>query len=505
MDHDLAELTAAQLLRRAEANVAQRRQAERDQLLLALAWCDRHSEDPQALPGAVPVASGGDRLVRIGGDGTPGVAELCIAELAIAFESGEVTTHNLAAAALDLRHRFPRVWGLVLDLAMPVWLACKITRMARELDRDAVVLVDTAVAAAAHESPGRILRIAEAKVIEADPEAHRARVAEDAQKTGCWLSRPRPGDVLDPTGVGGGEAATRRISAKLPAGAAVELDSAIDDLADALEAHQHVADDEQPATRAQLRAQALALLADPHAAAAFLDGLPDPGMPEPATPDEPPSADQPRPRRHRKAVVHVHVSALALAGIAPGVARVEGLGPFLLEQLADLLRRRDIALQPVLDLAGVTSVNAYEHPTLVRERAIQRMCGDVFPHSTNGAGVGGRFDLDHASPYVPPARGGPPAQTGDHNAAPLTRRHHRVKTHGHLPDGGGGYQVRQLALTAYRWITPHGLARVVTPRGTTRVELIRGPDGTVLGERYPQPAGIDLEVCLVRVPRSGGL
>ena len=68
---------------------------------------------------------------------------------------------------------------------------------------------------------------------------------------------------------------------------------------------------------------------------------------------------------------------------------------------------------------------------------------------------------DHPTPYVPPARGGPPAQTGDHADAPLTRTHHRVKTH------APGYDLRQLELGAYRWTTPHGLARVVTPSGTT--------------------------------------
>ncbi|MCR1784510.1 hypothetical protein KVF89_18350 [Nocardioides carbamazepini] len=492
MHQDLDDLSAAELLSAAESNLTERRRAEVDQLLLVLEWCDRNSDDPQTKPGAMPVTKGGDRLVRLGGDGTPEVAELCLAELAIALRSGHISTQHLAAGALDLRHRLPLLWRQVLELAMPVWLARKVAVMARELDRDAVRLVDAAVAAAVDESPGRILRIAEAKVIEADLAAHQARVDADAKKTGCWLSRPRPGDVLDPCAVGGGEAATRRISAKLPAGAAVELDAVIDDLADALETHQERAEDEEPATRAQLRAEALALLADPHAAAAFLDGLREPS-PDPA--DETPPAEPRTPSRSRKAVVHVHVSALTLTGL-PGVARVEGLGPFLLQQLTDLLGRRDITLQPVLDLAGVTSVNAYEHPTAVRERAIQRMCGDVFPHSSNGAGVGGRFDLDHPTPYVPPARGGPPRQTGDHNAAPLTRQHHRFKTHGHLPDGGGGYQVRQLALTAYRWITPHGLARVVTPRGTTRVELLRARDGTVIGECYPQPPGMSLNVDL---------
>ncbi|WP_408896453.1 hypothetical protein ACJ5H2_16200 [Nocardioides sp. R1-1] len=485
MDIDLAELSAAELLARAEANVDVRRQAEVDQLLLALAWCDRNGNDPQSAPGAAPVRAGGDRLVRLGGDGTPLVAELSIGELAIAFQAGYVSTHHLAAAALDLRHRLPALWSLVLELRMPVWLARKVAVMARELDREAVRVVDAAVAAAVDEAPGRILRIAEAKVIEADLAAHQARVAEDARKTGCWLSKPRPGEIIDP--VGGGEAATRRFAAKLPAGAAVHLDAAINDLADALEAHQDRGSDDEPATRAQLRAEALALLADPHAAARFLDGL-DGADDSPA----PPRA----PARRRKAVIHVHLSALALSGIIPGVTRVEGLGPFLLEQLAELLGRHDLTVQPVLDLAGVTSVNSYEHPTIVRERTIQRMCGDVFPHSTNLASVGGRFDLDHPTPYVPPARGGPPGQTGDHNAAPLARRHHRIKTHGHLPDGGGGYQVRQLGLTAYRWITPHGLARVVTPRGTTRVELLRDSDGTVLGESYPAPPGVEIHAAL---------
>ncbi|MDQ6522019.1 hypothetical protein RB608_00325 [Nocardioides sp. LHD-245] len=493
MHRDLGDLSAAELLAAAESNLATRRQAEVDQLLLVLAWCDRNADDPQTQPGAVPAARGGDRLVRLGGDGTPEVAELSVAELAIALQAGQVSTRHLAAAALDLRHRLPRAWGRVLDLAMPAWLARKVAAMTRELDRDAVRLVDAAVAAAGSQPPGRILRIAEAKVIEADQAAHQARIEADAKKTGCWLSRPRPGDILDPCAVGGGEAATRRISAKLPAGAAVELDAVIDDLADALEAHQERADDEQPATRAQLRAEALALLADPHAAAAFLDGLREPA---PAPADEAPPSPPRKPARNRKAVIHVHLSALALTGLVPGVARVEGLGPFLLQQLADLLSRRDITLQPVLDLAGVTSVNAYEHPTVVRERAIQRMCGDVFPHSTNGAGVGDRFDLDHATPYVPTTRDGPPGQTGDHNAAPLTRQHHRIKTHGHLPSGGGGYQVRQLALTAYRWVTPHGLGRVVTPRGTTCVELIRDRDGTVVGECYPQPPGIEINLDL---------
>ncbi len=45
-------------------------------MLGILEWCRIHSVDPQTLPGAVSVAYGGDKLIQIGGDGTPGVAEL---------------------------------------------------------------------------------------------------------------------------------------------------------------------------------------------------------------------------------------------------------------------------------------------------------------------------------------------------------------------------------------------------------------------------------------------
>ena len=54
MDLDLGELAAAELLARAEVNVRERRQAEVDQLLLALAWCDRNGNDPRSAPGAAP-------------------------------------------------------------------------------------------------------------------------------------------------------------------------------------------------------------------------------------------------------------------------------------------------------------------------------------------------------------------------------------------------------------------------------------------------------------------
>ncbi|GAB3864604.1 hypothetical protein GCM10028801_34020 [Nocardioides maradonensis] len=60
----------------------------------------------------------------------------------------------------------------------------------------------------------------------------------------------------------------------------------------------------------------------------------------------------------------------------------------------------------------------------------------------------------------------------------MTRLHHRIKTH------DPGWQVEQIGLGAYRWTTPHGLCRVVTPRGTREVEPITADDGRIIGELY---------------------
>lgn len=225
-------------------------------------------------------------------------------------------------------------------------------------------------------------------------------------------------------------------------------------------------------TRGELEVKAVELLSTPHAAAAFLDTARAGGGAD-GTP-----VALPKPKK-LPATVYVHVSDLVLGGAADGVARVEGNGPMLVEQLAELLQHREVTLQPVIDLNHCHAVSGYEHPALVKHRTLLRMLGDAFPHSGN---LGyRRLDHDHATPYLPPARGGPPGQTGDHNAAPLTRTHQRVKTH--VP----GYDLRQLGLGAYRWVTPHGLARLVTPRGTRKVDLIRSDAGKVVGEIYDGP------------------
>ncbi len=475
MISDPYDLDATAVLGATEALVLAQRERDLEELRLVLQWADIHSTDP-----GEGRAIGADQLIDFGGEGTPPVRELCWAELAIARRAGVIATKTLAADALDLRHRLPLLWEAVQDLRLPAWVARKVASMSRRLSLDAVGLVDVAVAAAVDQSPGRILTIAEAKVIEADPDAHRARLAADAAKVGVRLSRPRPGNSVDDLD---GEPATGRVTMKLPHGIMLDFGATISEVADTI--HDHLPPGERESiTRGELEAKAVELLTNPHAAAAFLDHAYNPAPdPDPDGGDDPQGSEAdepvvPKPKK-RPATIYLSLSDLVLTGLVPGVARVEGIGPMLLEQLAELLKNRDITVQPVIDLNQGHSVNGYEHPTLVKTRTLLRMLGDVFPHSAN---LGyRRLDHDHPTPYVPPdpatGRAGPLGQTGDHNDAPLTRTHHRAKTH------QGGYHLRQLGLGTYRCTTPHGLGRLVTTTGTRRFQPLQGP-GDIVGEIY---------------------
>jgi len=430
-------LDATATLAAAEAALTERRAAQVRDLQLVLHWADLHLSDPQAEPGATPVSRGGERLVELGGDGTPAVQELCVHELAIARQTHPASTRTTMADVLDLRHRLPRTWATVVELACEPWVATKVARMARRLDREQVGLVDEAVAAAiVGESPGRVLAIAEAKVIEADTVAHAARLDEARRRRGVWLSRT---DL---------ETGSRSVFARVEPGDAAWIDAMVERIADALVDRPDVLRAHHPDLpaalddlgRDELRAIAFGWLARPEDVTSLLNA---------------PDAAAPR-RAHQRATIYLHLHESVLLGASCGVGRVERLGPATLEQIARLLGHAHVTINPVIDLVEQVSVNAYEFPTRVAERARLRCVGDVFPYAVNTDTLSARYDNDHPVPYDP---GGPPGQTGDHNLAPLARSHHRAKTH-------RGYRLRQLDDATYLWTTPHGLRRLVDPTGT---------------------------------------
>lgn len=114
----------------------------------------------------------------------------------------------------------------------------------------------------------------------------------------------------------------------------------------------------------------------------------------------------------------------------------------------------------VVDLATTPDpVDGYTFPRQLRELLHLTNPRDVFPFGVN---TGRGKDIDHPVPYVPPDDGGPPGQTRLHNAAPMTRFHHRIKTF-------GGWRLRQLAPGTYLWQSPHGHSWLVDRTGTHQV------------------------------------
>jgi hypothetical protein len=453
-----------------------RRAAEVDDLRLALHWADLHAADPLLGPeGRRPFRPGGNRLVQVGGEGTPLVQDLCLAELGGARRVHPLTARGVVADALDLRHRLPQTWSRVQALDADIWVARKVAILTRDLGAGAAGVVDGAVAAAiAGQAPSRVLELAQAKVIEVDRAAHRSRLEEQRRRRYVSLSRSD-------------ECGLRHVIARVEAGDAVWVDAMLNRVADVLTTRP----DLRPHTpaevgRDELRALAFGWLARPAELLALLleasDDAEQAGVStgstaeeEPAPAEEEPAPEDGEPHVSRalalparalellrrvdarrlapKATVYVHLHQGAVEGTHGGVARVEGLGPLLLEQVRDLLGHTNVALKPVVDLADRIAVDAYEHPETVKERVHLRTRGEVFPH---GRTTGRSVDMDHPVPYDPL---GPPGQTGDDNAGPLSRTPHRAKTH-------LGYRVTQTGLTEYVWSTPHGLHRLVDEHGT---------------------------------------
>lgn len=419
------DLDARQTLEALEFTVERRRAAEVADLELVLHWCMLHSAEPPV------IRPGGERLREVGGDGTPGVKELSICELGIARQVHSLAARAVVADALDLRYRLPRVWAKVRRLEAEAWLARKVAVLTRGLSYEQVGIVDEALAEPiARQAPSRVIALCEAKIIEADPGAHAARLADELKRRYVGLSR------IDAQGL-------QLVIAKVTAGAARDVETLVDSVADVLASRPEHAG----ARRDELRAEAFGWLGRPED---LLDLL---GRAESDTGAE----EHPRGRRRsrHRAVVYVHLHRSAVER-GHGIARVEGLGPHLLDQLGYLLGHRELQVTPVIDLDERVDVNGYEHPERVAERIHLSCPGDAFPHASR---ISREVDLDHPVPFDPD---GPEGQTSSHEGQPLSRTGHRAKTH-------LGYRCRRFATGEVLWRTPHGLHRIVDHLGTRAI------------------------------------
>ena len=137
---------------------------------LAAHWADLNHPDSQP-PLAKPLP-GAEQGRQLGGQGTPEVLEFAAAELGARMETTVGSARALLADALDLRHRLPELWQLILGGRVASWRARKVAQATRHLSRDAAMHVDAAVAPSIVGLPwARFEALLTAKIIEADPKA----------------------------------------------------------------------------------------------------------------------------------------------------------------------------------------------------------------------------------------------------------------------------------------------------------------------------------------------
>jgi hypothetical protein len=309
----------------------------------------------------------------------------------------------------------------------------------------------------------------DAAILQADPAAAQGTVEADRADHGVWVS---------PTT----ERGSKTVFIRADAPDVIWFDATVDRIADGIGLLG------DPTSKTTRRARAVGVIANPQqtlnlfdrAAAAFRT-LDPPDRPSGLTHDQDPDGDtadnvtavehqsaasratgvDPRP----PATLYVHIAAESVPGQdsgAGGVARVEGVGPVTVEQARRWLGHCVVTVKPVIDLAGVAPVDSYEIPDRVRDAVRLVSPADVFPYASN---TGRRLDLDHTQPYQPTvntADGSPSGQTRVGNLAPMTRFHHRVKTHGR-------WQVTQPFPGIFIWRTPHGRHYLVDHTGTRRL------------------------------------
>jgi hypothetical protein len=523
----IEELDAEATLAAVEGWQAEQRDREARQFRAAARFADLHAT-PDPGPGGPALAgmalAGMERLVRMGGAGTPRAREF--AELGAALGRSIYAGQQLIADALDVRHRLPVLWAGVLAGTVPVWLARRVASRTRELSVEQAGLVDRQVATYADGrlSWTRFEHLLEAKVIQADPEAAAAKERLAAEERFAKVGRST-------------EHGQKTLYVKSTAAAITRIDASIDYLVQALRALGA----DQGESEDRLRATATLILANPVEALRLLQAYAAHRARRPAQhPTDPPPTDQPAPLDGEPAPVDgepapvedepapvedepVPVDGVPVpahgeepAGretVEPGVLPAGFTAPF-----------RPAAITPGTNAAGpaggwwcdparllptvviylhlhqdtvdrdLTGVARWEGQGPVTAAYVRDMLGPdcrfvVKPvlDLARQAPVDG-YEIPDAMreqvhlrtpaevfPYsgatgrrvdldhtIPYQPGGPPGQTSPGNLGPLGRRAHRAKTH-------GGWQVQQPFPGIYLWRSPTGRHYLVDHTGTRRI------------------------------------
>lgn len=350
--------------------------AENELLVLAAAWADAYPAEsihPDQL--GVP---GSARGVRPGGEGTPEVNDLAMVDFSVKIGKSTGGGMMFIGEALDLRHRFPLLWGKLLRGEVVGWQGCKIARLTRPLTYDQARQVDAEVARFAGVVPwAKLEHRTLAAIMAVDPERYEQLIAGRKKDRGVWLGR------IHEDGMSG-------VHGRVEAVKANRLYAAVDELAGFLP--------EAAGTADERRAEAFAMLGDDLRVAELR-------------------------ARHRQPDLFDE----ELAEEVQEIIGEEDADPVEESEVHPSLRDRP----PTIDIESVIDLNDVPPPVDCHEipdrRLVQlRQSASTFPWSTATS----RLDLDHVQPYVPRMRGGPPGQIRIDNQTPTARGEHRAVTHG---------------------------------------------------------------------------
>ncbi|HEY1116675.1 MAG TPA: DUF222 domain-containing protein, partial [Acidimicrobiales bacterium] len=418
--------------------------AEVDLLRAAFQWSVLHSAD--RLDPDWSGVSGRERARQLGGPGVPEVTEFAAAELGARIGRSPYAAARLIADAQDLYFRHRQLWARVQAGEVRASYARHVVSKTRDLQPEEAAYVDAGVVESADgRIPwSRFEALVEAKVAQAAPALAREKEERAAKATFAKKLRPA------------GPGAANGMASYL-----VHADIATIEAIEAAVAARAARVTEVPGveepTEDQRRVHAFLLMVtgaeDDTDIADLLPGV----------------------------TVFVHTYA---GPDAENIVRVEGHGPVTTDWVRQTLGpRARFTIRPVLDLAGQAPVDAWEIPDRHR-RAVHLMTpADIFPFASCTTRS---MEIDHTTPH---AQGG---ISGIGNYGPMTRRHHRVKTHGR-------WQVQQPFPGIFVWRDPHGAYYLVdhtgtrrTPGTSTAAQQPDSPPKPMVIELYYSPFDIEI-------------
>jgi hypothetical protein len=454
------DLSPADVLSAIRDRKATEDQAAADQLVLAARWADLHP--PESIHDAAAfTVPGCQHEEPIAGEGTPLVAEFCVAEFGTVLGISSTAAKKLIGHALELRHRLPRLWAQVHAGHVPAWRARVVAdttiHSSPSLTAEAAGFVDAQVAAVA----GRIGTAQLDRLVAETIKRYDLATADPA-------ADPEDGwQHVDPRHVTVNKddvhyAGTLHLEADLDIADMLDLDRAVAN-------HAEI----QKALGSQLpldarRAKALGELARTQTA---LD-LHVTGEREST------ESDQPNLPTARQVVIHAHFDATFSGDttvFGPTGRMENGQRLILLDQVRSWCgdSRTKVTIKPVIDLNAQLTAQGYKVPADIREQVQLRDRTCVFPRCTRPARG---CDIDHVIPYDhdAEAEGRPqPGRTSTDNLACLCRFHHRLKTH-------SAWRYETTAPGVFDWTSPHGHRYRRDHTGTTDLE-----PGLVTGASAP--------------------